>query len=204
MISNTVAVKLIQIGPFVFDAGTIIFPLCYILGDVLTEVYGYRSSRKVIWSAFGAIVLMSLTYFLVQYLPSASFWEGQGAYEQILGFVPRIVTGSIVAFFVGEFCNAYILSKLKVAMAGKHLWVRTLASSVVGQGLDTGVFVLVAFYGTLAGGELWLMFISGYLFKVAFEFVCTPATYAAVNFLKRKEGIDTFDRDINYNPFRLS
>jgi hypothetical protein len=203
MISNTVAVKLIGIGPFVFTGAIFIFPLTYIFGDILTEVYGYRATRKIIWSAFVALILMSLAHLFVQWLPAASFWGGQEAYATILGFVPRIVAGSIIAFFVGEFCNSFVLSRMKVWMNGKHLWMRTIGSTIVGEGVDTIVFVLVAFYGTLPLAALFTVIWSGYLFKVGYEVIATPITYAIIGWLKRAEGVDVYDRGIDYNPFTL-
>lgn len=201
MISNTVAVKLVEMGPFVFAGAIFIFPLTYIFGDILTEVYGYRTSRKVIWTGLAALILMSLSYILVQYLPAASFWGGQEAYESILGFVPRIAAASIIAFFVGEFCNSYVLSRMKVWMEGKALWTRTIGSTVVGEGVDTVIFVCIAFGGVLPLAALWTIIWSGYLFKVGYEVVATPVTYAIVRWLKRAEGVDVFDRGISYNPF---
>lgn len=204
MISNTVAVKLVSIGPFIFAGAIFIFPLTYIFGDILTEVYGYRATRKIIWSAFVALVVMSLMYLFVQYLPSPSFWSGQEAYATILGFVPRIVAGSIIAFFVGEFCNSFVLSRMKVWMNGKHLWMRTIGSTIVGEGVDTVVFVLIAFYGILPLSALLTMMGSAYLFKVGYEILATPLTYLIVGRLKKAEGFDVYDKGINYNPFHLS
>lgn len=203
MISNTVAVKLVQLGPFVFAGAIFIFPLAYIFGDILTEVYGYRASRKIIWSGLVALVLMSACYLMVQYLPAASFWQDQRAYESILGFVPRIAAASILAFFVGEFCNSYVLSRMKVWMNGRALWMRTIGSTIVGQGVDTVVFVFVAFGGVLPLAALWTIIWSGYLFKVGYEVVATPVTYAVVRWLKRAEGVDVYDTGIDYNPFHL-
>lgn len=203
MISNTVAVKLIQIGPFIFSGGIFIFPISYIFGDILTEVYGYKASRKIIWSGFAALVLMSFCYFLVQLLPSPVFWQNQHAYEVILGAVPRIVLGSIVAYFAGEFSNSYVLSKMKVWMNGKHLWMRTIGSTVIGEGVDTILFATIAFAGTIPFAGLAMLILSGYVAKVAYEVVLTPVTYLIVNKLKRAEGIDVYDRGITYNPFVL-
>ncbi len=139
LISNTVAVKMTQLGPFIFDGGTLIFPISYIFGDILTEVYGYRASRRIIWAGFGALALMSLSYFLVGILPSPAFWQNQGAYNAILGAVPRIVLGSMVAYFAGEFCNSYVMSRMKIWSQGKRLWMRTVGSTVVGEGVDTAI-----------------------------------------------------------------
>lgn len=204
MISNTVAVKIIQIGGFFFTGAIFIFPLTYIFGDILTEVYGYKASRKIIWSGLIANVIMSLGYFLVQSLPSAPFWPNQGAYETILGIVPRIVLASIVGYFVGEFCNSYVLSKMKIFMSGKHLWMRTIGSTIVGEGVDTFLFVTIAFIGTIPNSSLLMVIISGYLFKVFYEVLATPLTYLIVNKLKKAEGVDVYDTGVNYNPFSLN
>lgn len=203
MISNTVAVKLVEVGPFVLAGATFIFPISYIFGDVLTEVYGYRATRKVIWLGFFSLLLMSMSYLFVQFLPAASFWGGQAAYESILGFVPRIVAGSIVGFFAGEFCNSYIMSKMKVVMEGRSLWMRTIGSTVVGEGVDTVVFAVVAFFGAVPLAALVTMIWSGYLFKVLIEVLLTPVTYFVVNRLKQAEDVDVYDRNISYNPFRV-
>lgn len=201
LISNTVAVKITQIGPFTFDAATLLFPIAYIFGDVLTEVYGYKATRKIVRYALYAQVLMALVYALVQYLPAASFWDAQGSYESILGVVPRIVFASLVAFFAGELANAYILSRMKVLSSGKQLWKRTISSTVIGQAIDTVLFVCIAFAGTMAMPELYAMLVSNYIFKVAYEVCATPLTYIAVTTLKNKEQIDVYDTQVNYNPF---
>ncbi|MDP3954068.1 MAG: queuosine precursor transporter [bacterium] len=202
VVSNTVAVKLLQIGPLVLSGATLIFPISYIFGDILTEVYGYRASRKIIWSGFTALIFMSFIYWLVQMLPAPAFWEGQGAYETILGSVPRIVLGSIVAYFAGEFSNSYVLSRMKVRMNGKHLWARTIGSTVVGEGVDSAIFATIAFAGTLPVNALLSLIISIYLFKVAYEVAITPLTYVIVNKLKKAEGVDVYDKNISYNPFK--
>lgn len=203
MISNTVAVKLIQLGPFVFSGAIFIFPISYIFGDILTEVYGYRASRKIIWSGFSALVIMSFFYWLIQILPAPVFWQNQDAYQLILGAVPRIVLGSIIAYFVGEFSNSYVLSKMKIWSNGKHLWMRTIGSTIVGEGVDSVIFGVIAFAGTIPFSGLTILILSGYLAKVAYEVILTPVTYLIVNKLKRAEGIDVYDRGISYNPFLL-
>jgi uncharacterized integral membrane protein (TIGR00697 family) len=204
MIANTVAVKLFSFGPFILSAAAVTFPLTYIFGDILTEVYGYRAVRKVIWTAFAAQILMSAAYFAAQALPAADVWTGQEAFASILGFVPRIVLASIVAFFVGEFCNSYVLSRMKVWTEGRHLWLRTIGSTVVGQGADTMLFVFIAFFGTIPLAALLVVMVSEYIFKVGYEVLATPVTYAVVGKLKKAEGIDVYDRDISYNPFHIS
>lgn len=204
MISNTTAVKLIELGPFIVSGAIFIFPISYIFGDILTEVYGYRASRKIIWSGFAALLFMSLWYWLIQLLPPASFWTGQEAYEAILGAVPRITLASIVAYFCGEFSNSFVLSRMKVWMEGRHLWMRTIGSTIVGEGVDSLVFVFIAFWGTMPISALFVIIGSIYLFKVVYEVIATPLTYLIVNKLKQAEGIDVYDRGISYNPFHLS
>lgn len=201
MISNTIAVKLIALGPFVFNGAIFVFPISYIFGDVLTEVYGYQASRRIIWSGFGALILMSLCYYIAQVLPHPAFWDGQSSFERILGAVPRIVLGSIIAYFAGEFSNSYVLSRMKVWSNGKHLWMRTIGSTIVGEGVDTVIFSVIAFAGTLSSGALVTLILSGYIFKTLYEVVATPLTYLIVNKLKRAEGIDVYDKGISYNPF---
>lgn len=201
MISNTVAVKLIQIGPFSLAGAIFVFPISYIFGDVLTEVYGYKASRKIIWAGFAALVFMSFWYWAVQLLPAAPFWPNQKAYESILGLVPRVVLGSITGYFAGEFSNSYILSKMKIWTNGKYLWTRTIGSTIVGEGIDSVLFAVIAFTGLFSGSALVSIILSGYFIKVAYEVVATPFTYMIVNKLKKAEGIDVYDRGIDYNPF---
>lgn len=165
LISNIASTKIVTVWKFTFDGGTILFPLSYIFGDVLTEVYGYRRSRKVIWTGFFCALLMSLTLWVVQLLPAAGDWPYQEAYENLLGFVPRIVLGSLVAYFAGEFSNSFILSKLKIKTKGKYLWIRTIGSTLVGEGIDTTIFCFIAFYGLLSNDLLILVIISNYIFK---------------------------------------
>lgn len=203
MISNTVAVKIIQFHGLFFTGAIFLFPITYIFGDILTEVYGYKASRKIIWSGLFANVFMALSYFLVQKLSPAPFWPHQEAFEIILGVVPRIVLASIIGYFVGEFCNSYVLSRLKVIMKGKRLWVRTISSTIVGEGVDTFLFVTIGFLGTIPTTALLVIMLSGYLFKVFYEILATPLTYLIVNKLKKAEGIDVYDVDVNYNPLTL-
>jgi hypothetical protein len=204
MISNTVASKLFQIGPLIFTGAVLIFPLSYIFGDILTEVYGYARSRKVIWTGFFALILMSFVYWLVGLLPPAGGWNNQQAYSLILGVVPRIVLASIVGYWLGEFTNSFVLAKMKILTKGKHLWTRTIGSTIVGEGVDTIFFVLIGFYGTVSNFILLAAIISGYLFKVTYEVIATPITYKLVGFLKRKDGIDVYDNSTKFNPFRLN
>ncbi len=203
MISNTVAAKIVSLGPLTVAGGIILFPLVYIFGDILTEVYGYSGSRPIIWAGFGACILMALAYYLVQIIPSAPFWQNQSAYEVILGQAPRIVLGSLIAYAVGEFTNSYVLSRMKVKMGGKYLWVRTIGSTIVGEGVDTVIFGLIAFYGVIPFGLLGGVMLSGYLAKVLIEVVMTPVTYWVVKKLKQADHINTFDYHVSYNPFRF-
>jgi len=204
LISNIASTKILSLWKFTFDGGTILFPLSYIFGDILTEVYGYRRSRRVIWLGFAAAILMSLVFYIVQLLPPASDWPHQNAFTSILGFVPRIVLASLVAYFAGEFSNSFTLSKLKIFTRGRFLWVRTISSTLIGQALDTIIFCLIAFYGTLPSAVLIAVIVSNYIFKCSVEILFTPLTYAMVSFLKKKENEDVYDTGINYNPFRMS
>lgn len=203
MISNITVAKIVQIGFFVSPAAIFIFPISYIFGDVLTEVYGYKASRKIIWSGFAAQILMAVYLYIVQILPAAPFWSNQAAYEAILGSVPRVVLASLCAYFAGEFSNSYVLSRMKVWMEGKHLWMRTIGSTIVGEGVDTIVFMTIAFSGVLPVGTLIATGFSVYLFKVIYETLATPLTYWVVNHIKRAEGVDVYDKGISYNPFLL-
>lgn len=207
LVSNVASTKLVVLGPFTFDGGTLLFPLAYIFGDVLTEVYGYRRSRRVIWLGFFALLLATLTFQGVAALPAPKDEESQRfaqAFGLLLGLTPRIVLGSLLAYFVGEFANAYVLAKLKVKTEGRFFWLRALTSTLVGQGLDTGIFLLVAFYGVFPAEVLWVVFLSNYAFKVGVEALMLPLTYGVVGFLKRVEGLDVYDRDTDFNPFRLA
>jgi queuosine precursor transporter len=204
LISNTTAVKLVSFGPFVISGAIVIFPISYIFGDILTEVYGYRASRRIIWMGFTSQILMSICYMIIQRLPAAPFWHDQAAFDAILGAVPRIVIASILAFVAGEFSNSYVLSRMKVWMNGKRLWMRTIGSTLVGEGVDSVLFALIAFGGLLPWGALFTVIYSGYILKVVYEVIATPLTYAIVRELKRREGVDVYDRNINYSPFHVS
>ncbi|MCD4704604.1 queuosine precursor transporter [bacterium] len=201
LISNIASTKILVLWKFTFDGGTLLFPLSYIFGDILTEVYGYRKSRRVIWIGFFCAGLMSLVLMLVTVLPPASDWPFQEAFENILGLTPRIVLASLIAYAVGEFSNSYILAKLKIKTAGKFLWLRTIGSTLIGEGLDTILFVFIAFWGILPASLLITIFVSNYIFKTGFEVLLTPVTYKVVKFLKKKEDEDYYDHDTNFNPF---
>jgi hypothetical protein len=204
IISNIASTKVVLLGPFTFDGGTILFPLAYIFGDVLTEVYGFKKSRRVIWIGFGLLALTALTFALVNSLPAPSDPDSKrfaDAFATILGSTPRIVLASLVAYGVGEFVNSYVLAKLKVQTEGRYLALRTIGSTLIGQGLDTALFLLIAFAGTWSPALLWTVFLSNYVFKVGVEALLTPVTYAVVGFLKRSENEDHYDRDTSFNPF---
>ncbi|MHB0858363.1 MAG: queuosine precursor transporter [Anaerolineae bacterium] len=202
LISNVASTKILDLGPFTFDGGTILFPVSYIFGDVLTEVYGYAGSRRVIWTGFVAAACMAGVFALVGALPPAEGWENQSAYELILGVTPRIVLGSLVAYFVGSFSNAWVMAKMKIVTRGRWLWMRTIGSTLVGQALDTVLFVFIAFYGIFPGSLLVAIIVSNYVFKSGLEIVVTPLTYRVVNGLKRAEQEDHYDYDTNFSPFR--
>ncbi|MCD6518845.1 MAG: queuosine precursor transporter [Anaerolineae bacterium] len=203
MISNVASSKILDFGPFTFDGGTLLFPLSYIFGDVLTEVYGYARSRRVIWTGFAATLLMAGTFALVGALPPAEGWEHQEAYEAILGMTPRIVVASLIAYFAGEFSNSWVLAKMKILTRGRWLWTRTIASTLVGEGVDTLLFVMIAFYGALPNALLWSVVASNYVFKCGLEALATPLTYQVVNALKRAEQEDYYDYDTDFNPFKI-
>ena len=200
--ANIIAVKVISLGPFTLPAAIFVFPVSYIFGDVLTEVYGYRMARRVIWLGFICNLVFVFFAWIGQILPSADFWKGQAAYESILGFTPRLLAASFCGYLVGEFANSFVLARMKILTQGRWLWGRTIGSTVVGQGLDTSIFITLAFIGT--GATVPVMILHHWVAKVAIEAICTPATYAIVNWLKRKESVDTYDYKTRYNPFIIS
>ncbi len=203
LVSNIIAGKLILVFGLVLPSAVVLFPITYILGDVFTEVYGFRKTRIVIWSGFAANALMSAIFLVAIVLPFPSFFKDQEAYAKVLGFTPRIVAASLVAYWAGEFANSITLSALKKLTKGRYLWTRTISSTIVGQGLDTAIFIGLGFVGIVPSAVLFQMMIAQYAFKVAYEVVLTPVTYAVVRGLKRREGIDAFDTGIRYNPFGL-
>jgi len=201
--ANTIAAKLVVVGGLTLTAGIVIFPISYVLGDVLTEVWGYAATRRVIWLGFACNALMVLAIWLGGELPAAPFWRGQAAYQEILGHTPRILAASFVAYLVGEFANAFVLAKLKIATQGRWLWTRTIGSTVVGQALDSVVFVTLAFVGIVPAGAIAGIVAAQWFVKVAYEALATPLTYAAVAWLKSREQVDTFDHETDFNPVRL-
>lgn len=203
LISNIVATKLFVIGKLVFDGGAFIFPLSYIFGDILTEVYGYARSRRVIWTGFFCLFLMSFLIIVVGKMPPAPGWGGQEAYMKILGFAPRLVIAGLIGYFWGEFSNSFILARMKIITNGRWLWTRTIGSTIVGEFVDTAFFCTIAFYGVIPPGQLINYTLTGYFYKTAVEIVMTPVTYLIVGFLKRKEQVDWYDRGTDFNPFHL-
>ncbi|MCH8925968.1 MAG: queuosine precursor transporter [Proteobacteria bacterium] len=202
--ANITAVKLIAVFGLLLPAAIVIFPVSYILGDVLTEVYGYRQARRVIWLGFLCNLVVVATIWIGQMLPAAGFWDGQAAYERILGLAPRILAASFLAYLVGEFANAFVLAKMKIATEGRWLWTRTIGSTLVGQGLDSLIFIVLAFAGTIPPAALMGAVVTQWLVKSAYEAAATPVTYAVVGYLKRSEGVDVYDRDTRFSPLALS
>ena len=197
------AAKVCTVWGFTFGAGVLFFPISYIFNDVLTEVYGYARARKVVWAGFGAIIFASFMSWVVVTLPPAMGWNDQGAYEVVFGQTPRIVFASLTAFFVGEFANSFVLAKMKVKTSGRHLWARTIGSTVVGEGVDSLVFYPVAFLGVWENNLVLTVMMSNYVIKVLWEAIVTPVTYQVVGFLKRAEQEDYYDVDTDFTPFSI-
>ena len=200
LLSNLIAGKMWAVTESItLPAAVILFPFTYILGDVFTEVYGFKNARTVIWLGFGASFFAVAVYLIVIALPHPAFFEAQDAYKTVLGTTPRVAAASFIGYLFGEFSNSMILSKLKVKTNGRWLWVRTILSTVVGEGFDSVIFITVSFYGTMENGVLLRMILFQYLFKVLYEIIFTPVTYAVTGWLKKKEQIDTYDHDVKYN-----
>jgi queuosine precursor transporter len=203
VVYNIIAVKLISVGGFILPAAIAIFPISYLLADVLTEVYGFRAARRVIWLGFFCNLLAVAAIYVGGALPAAVFWPNQPAYDSILGATPRILGASFLAYLLGEFANTMIMSRLKVKMAGRHLWLRAIGSTLIGQGLDSAVFITIAFAGAMPTGVLLGAVVTQWLVKSAYEALATPLTYGMVSLLKRREGIDVYDRQLRLNPFAI-
>jgi len=194
LISNIGAVKLIAFGPLITDGGAFLFPLVYIVGDVLAEVYGWKAARRAIWIGFAMAILAAVTFYLVQISPPADGWENQAAFEAVLGFLPRIVLASILGFLVGQLLNAYVLVWIKKRTHEKKLWARLMGSTVVGEFADTLVFCTVAFYGVITGGDFLTYVIVGFVYKTAVEIILLPVTYRVIAYVKRRE--PTYELDL--------
>jgi len=212
LISNIIAVRLVTIFGFTLPAAVILFPVAYIFGDILTEVYGYARARQVIWTGFFCNLLMVAAIWAGGALPASPYWRAgsfgtpaaaQEAYKAILGFTPRLLAASFAAYLAGEFLNAFVLAKLKVQTKGRFLWIRTIASTIVGEGVDSAVFIAAAFSGLLPAAALGGMILAQWWFKVVYESLATPLTYLIVNALKKSEQVDYFDRETNFNPLKL-
>ena len=202
--ANILIVKQISIGGLVLPAAIIIFPVSYILGDILTEVYGYQQARRVIWLGFLCNLLAVMILWIGGILPAAPVFEAQSAYERILGSTPRFLLASFTAYLAGEFANSFILAKMKIATRGRWLWTRTIGSTLVGQGIDTLIVLTVAFVGVLPLPVLGIMILSHWVVKTIYEAIATPLTYWTVSYLKRKENIDVYDLQANFNPLKIN
>lgn len=202
LLSNIIgAAKLSTVAGFTFGAGILFFPVSYVIGDVLTEVYGYARARRVIWVGFGAMIFMAFMSWAVVAMPPAATWDGQDSYEQVFGLVPRIVLASIIAFWAGEFVNSYVMARMKIWTEGKALWSRTIGSTVVGQGVDSAIFYPIAFLGIWETRDVLIVMVSNWLLKVLWEAVLTPVTYLVVGKLKQAEGVEIFDTSTDFSPF---
>ncbi len=209
IISNIIAVKLVNIFGLVLPAAVILFPVAYIFGDILTEVYGYARARRVIWTGFFCNLLAVIAFWIAGLLPVAPIWTAGGfstpalsqqAYQAILGSTPRLLAASFAAYLVGEFLNSIVLAKLKIKTQGRFLWIRTISSTIIGEGADSLVFITAAFAGTVPTSALAQIIVVQWWFKVIYEVIATPLTYLIVNYLKRVENEDYFDRDTNFSP----
>jgi uncharacterized integral membrane protein (TIGR00697 family) len=197
------ASKLATVFGYTFGAGVLFFPISYVFGDILTEVYGYARARKVVWAGFGALLFASLMSAIVLAFPPAPDWPHQAAFETVFGNTPRIALASLVAYFAGEFTNSFVLAKMKVAMQGRHLYARTIGSTIAGEAVDSAIFYPLAFLGVWTAPQVLAVMVSNYAIKVAWEAVMTPFTYKIVGFLKRAENEDYYDRDTDFTPFSL-
>lgn len=203
VVSNIMAVKVGNFGGAFLTVAVILFPITYIINDVLTEVYGYAAARRVLWTGFACNLLAVAAIGASIYIPAAPFFENQAAYQTILGFSGRLLVASFIAFIAGGFTNAYIMAKMKIWSNGKYLWMRTIGSTIVGEGVDTALFTIIAFFGVFPNANIGQVILGEWVFKTAFEAAFTPFTYLAVNRLKRAEGIDVYDRATNFSPVKF-
>ncbi len=204
IISNLGATKLIAFGPIIADGGGVLFPLAYILGDVMTEVYGYKHTRRAIWVSFFWLLVMIVVLTIVRFLPAADAATNVEAFDQIFGFVPRIVAASLVAYLAGEFMNSFVLAKMKVQSGGKHLWQRLIGSTIVGESVDTTIFGLIAFGGILSTHDMFIFILVGVIFKTVVETLMLPITYWIIAWLKKRENEDYYDKKTNFTPLSVS
>ncbi|QQS19728.1 queuosine precursor transporter [Candidatus Saccharibacteria bacterium] len=203
IISNLGAMKLVAIGPIITDGGAILFPLAYILGDVMTEVYGYKHTRRAIWVSFTWLLLMIAVLGIVQHMPAVDGAPNVAEFNAVFGFVPRIVAASLLAYLVGEFVNSFILAKMKIRAKGKHLWQRLVASTILGEAIDTTIFCMVAFYGLITGAQMVNYILVGIAFKITVETLMLPVTYRVIGWLKTREQTDHYDKQTNFNPLSV-
>jgi uncharacterized integral membrane protein (TIGR00697 family) len=204
IISNLGAMKLIAFGPIIADGGAILFPLAYILGDVMTEVYGYKHTRRAIWTSFFWLLLMIVVMSIVQHMPAVDGAPNVKEFDIVFGFVPRIVIASLIAYLAGEFMNSFVLAKMKVKSQGKRMWQRLIASTVVGEAIDTTIFCMVAFYGLITGAQMVNYILVGIVFKITVETLMLPVTYRVIHWLKQRENEDHFDKKTNFTPLSVS
>lgn len=203
IISNIIAVKIGAFGSYFLPVAVILFPITYIIGDVLTEVYGYAAARRAIWTGFACNLLAVIAIYLSIKIPSAPFFANQKAFVDILGFTPRLLAASFIAYLVGQFTNSLVLAKMKIKTNGKYLWMRTIGSTIVGEGLDSGIFITLAFWGIMPGSVIGPLILTQWIFKTLFEVVATPVTYLVVGMLKKKEGVDVYDRETKFSPIKV-
>ena len=202
LLSNLIgASKLATIDGWTFGAGILFFPVSYVLGDVLTEVYGYANARRCVWMGFAAMAFMAFMSWAVVTMPAADGWDGQAAYESVFGSTWRIVAASMIAFWAGEFVNSFVLAKMKILTQGKHLWSRTIGSTFFGQAIDSAIFYPIAFLGIWSNEQVLMVMVTNWLLKVVWEALLTPVTYAVVGWLKAREGVEVFDSGTDFSPF---
>jgi queuosine precursor transporter len=204
LVSNLIAQKVCQIGPFPVSGAVLLFPITYIFGDIFTEVYGFAASRRAIWLGFFGTALLYLMGAIVIALPAAPGWPNQRAFSIVFGFIPRILAASLIAFWAGEFANSYTMARLKLLTGGHKLWTRTIGSTIVGQAVDTVLVVTLTFAGIIPVQTILKTIATGYCLKVGYEVIATPITYLVINWLKRSEHADAFDRNENFNPFSFA
>ena len=202
LLSNLIgASKLASLGGYTFGAGILFFPVSYVIGDVLTEVYGYANARRCVWMGFAAMAFMAFMSWAVVTMPAADGWGGQAAYESVFGSTWRIVAASMIAFWAGEFVNSFVLAKMKILTQGKHLWSRTIGSTFFGQAVDSAIFYPIAFLGIWSNEQVLMVMVTNWLLKVVWEALLTPVTYAVVGWLKAREGVEVFDSGTDFSPF---
>ena len=203
ILSNLLDVKIFSFWGIYFPVGIIVFPISYVFGDILTEVYGYSASRRVVWTGFVSLLVTVALLEVAKMLPPAPFWQNQSALEALFAQTPRIMIGSMAAYFTGEFVNSYIVAKMKVSSGGKRMWGRFVASTLVGEFVDTAVFCLIAFLGTMPDNALLVLAFSAWVAKVVWEIIALPISLSLASWLKRVESEDYFDKNTNFNPFYL-